>query len=393
VRSFLTGLGIIIGIASVIVIISAGAGAQSLIVNQLNSVGTNLIAVLPGASDEKSAPASAMGIVVTTLKYEDAQAIANEVPNVIAVSSYNSGQGTFTAQGTTQDATYYGVMSDYINVEDTNVESGRFFSTEEDSGSARVVVLGYQLAQDLFANQNPLGQKVKINKEFFEVIGVMKKRGAAGFQNNDIIALMPSQTAQKIMLGVRYINSIRVKVDSSDNLDQVVADVKLVLRDRHSIGETGIDDFSVRNTKDAIKTLTTVTDALKFFLAAIASISLLVGGVGVMNIMLAAVHQRIQEIGLRKALGAKNSDILTQFLAESIAVTLLGGIIGMIAGSLVSFLVAVIARYLGYNWDLVIAPSSIILGFLVTVIVGVVFGLYPAQKAAKLNSIEALRYE
>ena len=392
-RSFLTGLGIIIGIAAVIVIISAGAGAQSLIVNQLNSVGTNLIGVLPGASDDTSAPASALGIVITSLKYEDAEAIAREVPHLSAVSSYNTGQATFSAYGNSTDATYYGVMSSYLEVEDATVASGRFFSAEEDGSASRVVVLGPELADELFNGQDAVGQKIKIGKEFFEVIGIMKKRGVSGFQNKDNIAYLPAQTAQKILLGIRYVSYIRAKVDSPDNIEEAAADVRLTLRDRHNIDETGIDDFSVRNTKDAIKTLTTVTNALKFFLAAIAGISLLVGGIGIMNIMLASVHQRIQEIGLRKALGAKNADIMTQFLAESVAVTLLGGIIGMVIGSLISYLIAVVARYLGYDWDLVIAPSSIILGLAVTLFVGIVFGIYPAQRAAKLNAIEALRYE
>jgi len=393
VRSFLTGLGIIIGIAAVIVIMSAGAGAQSLIVNQLNSIGTNLIGVLPGASDENGPPASAMGVIVTTLKYDDALAIAKEVPNVVAVSSYNTGIGTLSWQNNNVDATYYGVMSSYIQVEDTAVAQGRFFTDDEDQASSRVVVLGYHVAQDLFQDQNPLNQKIKINKEFFEVIGVMEKRGVSGFQNNDNIVLIPSQAAQKIMLGINYVNFIRVKVNSSDNIGRATSDIRLLLRDRHNLQESKIDDFNVRNTVDAIKTLSTIMDSLKFFLVAIASISLLVGGIGVMNIMLAAVNDRVREIGLRQAVGARRLDIMIQFLAESVAVTLLGGIIGIAIGAFISFLVAAIARYLGYNWDLIISPLSIALGFGVAFVVGLVFGIYPASKAAKFNSIEALRYE
>lgn len=393
VRTLLTGLGIIIGIASVIVIISAGAGAQSLITNQLNAVGTNLVGILPGASDENSAPASAMGIVVTTLKYEDAEAIAREVPNISAVSSYNTGIATASWQGNTSDASFNGVMASYPEVEDAKLGAGRFFSQEEDNSSARVAVLGWQVAEDLFKGQSSLGQRIKIGKEFFEVIGVMEKRGAAGFQNPDKLIFIPANTAQKIMLGVRHVNYIRAKINAPENIDAAVEDIRLLLRDRHGLRESTIDDFSVRNTKDAIETLNSITDALKFFLAAIASISLLVGGVGVMNIMLASVNQRIREIGLRKAVGAKRRDIMIQFLAESITLTLFGGIVGIIIGSLVSTLVAVVANYLGYDWDLVVSPLSIFMGFAVAVLVGVVFGIYPAQRAAKLNSIEALRYE
>lgn len=393
VRTLLTGLGIIIGIASVIVIISAGAGAQSLIVNQLNSIGTNLIGILPGASEEDSAPASAMGIVVTTLTYEDAEAIARQVPNIAAVSSYNTGLATASWQSSDVDATYYGVMASYPEVEDAKINSGRFFSQEEDNSSARVAVLGWQVAEDLFKGQAAVGQRIKLGKEFFEVVGVIEERGASGFQNLDKVVFIPATTAQKIMLGIRHVSYIRVKVNAPENIDAAVEDIRLLLRDRHDLRESTIDDFSVRNTKDAIETLNSITDALKFFLAAIASISLLVGGVGVMNIMLVSVNQRIREIGLRKAVGAKRRDIMIQFLAESVTLTLFGGIVGIIIGSLVSTLVAVIANYLGYDWDLVVSPLSIFMGFAVAFLVGVIFGLYPAQRAAKLNSIEALRYE
>ncbi len=393
IRSFLTGLGIIIGIAAVIIIMSAGAGAQSLIVNQLDSIGTNLIGILPGASEDDGAPASALGIVVTTLKYEDAEAIARQIPNVAAVSSYNTGIATASWQGNKSDVTYYGVMASYPQVEDTELADGRFFSEEEDASSARVAVLGFQVAQDLFGGQNGVGQKIKIGKEFFEVIGTVKERGTSGFQNRDEMVFIPANTAQKIMLGIRHVSYIRAKVNNPDNIDRAVEDIKLLLRDRHGLRESTVDDFSVRNTKDAIEALTSITDALKFFLAAIAGISLLVGGVGVMNIMLAAVNERVREIGLRKAVGAKRRDIVIQFLAESITVTLFGGIIGIVIGSAVSWLVAIIANYLGYDWDLLVSPASILMGFGVAFLVGLVFGIYPAQRAAKLNSIEALRYE
>lgn len=393
VRSFLTGLGIIIGIASVIVIISAGAGAQSLIVNQFNSVGTNLIAILPGASDEEGPPASAFGIIITTLKYEDAEAIIKEIPNVEAATSYNTGMGTFIWRENDLGANFYGVMSSYTQVEDAEVKEGRFFTAEEDTASAKVVVLGSQLAGDLFNGQTPVGQRIRINKETFEVIGVMKEQGSSGFQNMDTIAFIPANTAQKILLGIRHVNSIRVKVDSADNLDDVVDDIRFLLRDRHNLTEAKVDDFSVRNTKEAIEVLTSITDSLKFFLAAIAAISLIVGGVGVMNIMLASVNERIKEIGLRKAVGAKRRDLMIQFLGESVTITLVGGIIGIIIGSLISFLVAVTARYLGYDWDLVISPFSVFAGFFVALAVGIIFGIYPAGRAAKFNPIEALRYE
>ncbi|MEK7072474.1 MAG: ABC transporter permease [Patescibacteria group bacterium] len=393
IRSFLTSLGIIIGIAAVIIIMSVGAGAQSLIINQLNSVGTNLVGVLPGASDENGPPASVFGIVVTTLKYEDALAIKKQIPNVIAVSSYNSGVGTVNYQNNSVDVNFTGVMSDYPNVEDTQIFLGRFFSAEEEKESPREVVLGYQVYQDLFGSDNPLGKRVKIKKESLEVIGVMKERGTAGFQNQDDIVLIPVSTAQKIILGVDHVNYIRIKVNSTDNIDRATEDIRFLLRDRHNIRIDGTDDFSVRNTKDAIDTLLTITNALKFFLAAIAAISLIVGGVGVMNIMLAAVSERVREIGLRKAVGARRFHIIVQFVLETMAITLIGGIIGIILGFLISAIIAFVANYLDYKWDFVVSFSSIVLGTGVAAVIGLVFGIYPAQRAAKLDPIEALRYE
>lgn len=392
-RSILTSLGIIIGIAAVIIIISVGAGAQSLIINQLNSVGTNLIGVLPGASETDGPPASAFGIVVTTLKYEDAVAIGEEVPHISAVTSYNTGRGSIVYQSNKVTANFSGVMASYPQVEEIELARGRFFTDEEDKSSSRVVVLGYQVWQDLFGGDDPIGKKIKIKKETFSVIGVIDERGTVGFQNQDNIVFVPSLTAQKILLGVKYINYLRAKVDSSDNVEQASNDVTLLLRDRHDINNGKKDDFSVRNTKDSIEILLNITNALKFFLAAIAAISLIVGGVGIMNIMLASVNERTREIGLRMAVGAKEGDVSRQFILETIALTFLGGLIGIAIGAVVSFLVFFVARYLDYKWDLVITPQSIILGFGVSVLIGLIFGYYPAKRASKLNPIVALRYE
>lgn len=392
-RTLLTSLGIIIGIAAIIIVMSVGAGAQSLIINQLNSVGTNLIGILPGASDENGPPASVLGIVVRTLTYQDAVAIGQQVPNVAAVSSYNTGIGNISYQNQSTNATFYGVMAEYPQVEEVELMGGRFFTAEEERSGARLAVIGYQVWNDLFQGADPVGQKIKIKKETFEIIGALTERGTAGFQNQDNVVFVPAQTAQKLLLGVNHANFIRVKATDPAVVDQVTNDVRLLLRDRHRITNGEPEDFSVRNTQDAIDILTNITNAMKFFLVAIAMISLLVGGVGVMNIMLASVTERIREIGLRKAVGARRSDIIRQFLIEAVAITVSGGAIGIIIGSLVAVIVAVIAWSLDYDWDLVVSPWSIILGLAMAGSVGIIFGVYPARRAARLDPITALRYE
>ncbi|MDD5341435.1 MAG: ABC transporter permease [Patescibacteria group bacterium] len=388
-------LGIIIGIASVIIIMSAGAGAQSLIVNQIKSIGTNFITVFPGKSEDKGPPSSVLGLITTSLKDADITALLNKnnVPHGIAVTGYNRGVGTITWRDQQIDGTFVGVNSYFPEVEDSQVAEGRFFTEDENASLARVVVLGYQTKQDLFADQEAVGQVIKIKKSAFTVIGVNPKEGVKGFQNVDSLVYIPAKTAQKILLGTNYYSQIRVKVDDEANIDETILDTQLTLREDHRITNPIDDDFTVRSQKDSLDILLAVTNALKFFLAAIAAISLIVGGVGIMNIMLVAVNERTREIGLRKAVGAKNGNIMSQFLIESVIITLVGGIIGIVIGVVFSTLIAFVARALSYNWDLVISPFAIILATSISIVVGLVFGLYPASRASKLNPIEALRYE
>lgn len=394
-RSFLTMLGIVIGVASIIIIISVGAGAQSLILNQIKSVGSNLIGILPGASEEKGPPASVMGIVITTLKYDDAVAIADKknVPYAEAAAAYAQGVGTASWDGQSTDTTFIGTTADYVNVEDVEIAEGRFINKEEEREIARVAVLGHGVKEELFGDENPIGERVKIKRETFRIIGVLEERGSAGFINQDDYIFIPISSAQKLLLGINHASFIRVKVDNSENIDRTIEDVTHLLRQRHDIKEGDPSDFTIRSQEQALKALTQVTDVLKFFMAAIAALSLIVGGIGIMNIMLISVSERTREIGLRKAIGAKFSNIMSQFLAETVIISLLSGIIGIIIGAAVSVFIAIIANYLGYDWDLVISIFSILLAFGVSGGVGLVFGIYPARKAAKLDPIEALRYE
>ncbi|MFA6485806.1 MAG: ABC transporter permease [Candidatus Magasanikbacteria bacterium] len=396
IRSFLTMLGIIIGVMAVIVVMSVGAGAQSLILNQVKSLGSDLIGVLPGASDEKGPPASAMGIVITTLKSEDVEKVVKnggDFPHITAGTGYVKGSNTITWDGNEVDSSFTGVNASLIEVEDAKVGQGRFFTDEEDKTMARVVVLGYQVASDLFGDDDPIGKNIKIKKTTFNIIGVMEKRGSSGFQNQDTQVFVPMKTAQKLLLGIDYISFARLKVDKPENVDEAMDYTRQVLRERHDIDNPTDDDFNVRSMAQGVEAITQITDALKFFLVAVAAIALIVGGIGIMNIMLAAVQERTREIGLRKAVGAKNRHIVEQFLVETVMITFVGGAIGIALGILISFIVAKVAQGMGYDWDFVISFGAILLGCGVSIGVGLLFGISPARQAAALDPIEALRYE
>jgi len=394
IRSFLTMLGVTIGVASVIIVISVGGGAQSLIVNQIKSLGSNLVGVLPGKSDEKGPPASVYGVLITSLKDEDAQAIMKSgFPHILSYTSYIKGTDTVVWRDEKVDTTFVGVSAGLPEVEDAVVASGRFFTDEENRSMSRVAVVASQTAKDLFGDEGPIGQNIKIKKTNFNIIGVMKSRGNSGFQNQDNQIFVPLQTAQKLLLGVDYVSFMRMKIDSAENVNESMEYMRQILRDRHNITNPENDDFDVRSMAQGLDTLSTITNALRLFLAAVASISLIVGGIGIMNIMLAAVQERTREIGLRKAVGAKSKHIITQFLVETCLITLLAGIIGIILGVGVSVLVAVVAQNMGYSWDLVISIPSIAMGCIVSVGIGLLFGILPAKKASQLDPIEALRYE
>ena len=404
-RSFLTILGIVIGVAGVIVIIALGAGAQSLVLGQITKLGSNLLSVQAGKSNEKGPPSQIFGIVVTTLTQDDALAIrdASRLPDVVAVDAIVRGTATVTWQNQTIDTNFMGTEYTYPEVVSFSMDKGAFFGQKEEAGNANVVVLGFGVAEDLFGQSNvdPIGQVIKVKSSSapnsggvaLRVVGVVGPRGSAAFQNQDDLIFLPLEIGQKQLLGIHYLQMINIKVNSANNLESTRLAVKQLLNERHRIKNDEEADYTVRNLSDALSILSTITDALKLFLTSMAAIALVVGGIGILNIMLVTVAERTREIGLRKAVGASNFAIRSQFLLEAGTLTFLGGVVGILVGVILSYLMSLLMKTLGYDWAFVISLKSVVLAVGVSILTGLVFGLYPAFKAAKLNPIEALRYE
>ncbi len=409
-RSFLTILGIVIGVAGVIIIIALGAGAQSLVLGQVTKLGSDLLSIQPGKSNEKGPPAQVFGVVVTTLNEQDEAALqdSGRVPHATAVAAMVRGRTSVTWGNKNVDTSFVGTEYTYPKVVKITMQEGQFIDQAQDRAAANVVVLGSAVAKELFEDSgtDPIGQVIKVKANAakikgqaesasvpLRVVGVITPRGSAFFQDQDDQIFIPVIIAQQQLLGIHYFQAIMVKVDSSDNVSQTILDVKTVINQQHHIKREADEDFTIRNTADAINILSTITNALSLFLTAMAAISLLVGGIGILNIMLVTVAERTREIGLRKAVGASNAAVRNQFLLEAGTLTSLGGFIGIILGIFVAYLISLLMHALGYDWAFVISLTSIILAIGVSILTGVVFGLYPAFKASKLSPIDALRYE
>lgn len=394
-RFFLTVLGIIIGVAAVIMVMGIGASAQDLVLSQVKKVGSDLVAILPGASEEDGPPASAMGVITTTFTNSDLEKIRERqnAPHLVAVSGYVSGNATLETKRESREVSFQGVSPEMVAVESIDVAAGRFFLADEEQDLSRVIVLGHNRAMELFPNSDAVGETVRLKDIPFQVVGVLEERGSTAFSSPDDLVYVPLVTAQKLLLGINYLNFARAKVDDENNIERSRADVTALLRREHDLEEDEESDFSVRSTAAALGVLTSITNVLKYFLIAIASLSLLVGGVGIMNSMLISVSQRIREIGLRKAVGARPHHIVTQFIIESVFITLVGGVIGIVFGVLLTYIASLVIVRLGYEWQFLLPLQSVFLGLGVSFLIGIIFGTYPALKASKVSAMEALRYE
>ena len=389
VRSGLTILGIVIGISSVIAMVSIGTGASNSISSSIESLGSNLIQVTPGAQRTQGFGASAGRGGAKTLTNEDAEAIGGKVADILAVDSQVSERYQVTAKGTNTNTSITGVTSAYPQIRNVEVAEGSFISDTQNVSASKVAVLGPTTRDDLFGEgAGAVGQSIRINGLEFKVIGVTAAKGGSGFQNQDDVIFIPLRSAQRYLSGDQYLTTIAVQASSPEVMTQVQTDITTLLLDRHKISDSAQADFSVLNQSDILSSASDITATLTYLLAAIGGISLLVGGIGIMNMMLTTVTERTKEIGLRKAIGAKKSDISKQFLAEAIALTLIGGVIGIALGWVISYIVNLLGLV-----TTSVSLTSVLLAFGVSAAIGVVFGWYPARKAAAMNPIDALRYE
>jgi putative ABC transport system permease protein len=388
-RSFLTMLGIVIGVGAVITMVALGRGAQESVKQRISALGTTLLSVVPGQARTPGSVASASDRAPLTL--EDAQAIEDRATYVAAVQPEMSRQLQVQYQDRNTNTTVVGTSANYLDVRKFQLDSGRMFTNADDAAKRRVAVLGSQVLLDLaVASPDALvGAQVRINSVQFDVVGVLASKGqGAGFGNPDDQVLIPIQTARYRLMGGTRIRTINLLAPSEADIPVTMAEVEKILRREHRLRAGQEDDFSIRNQSDFLTTLGETTQVFTLLLAGIAAVSLLVGGIGIMNIMLVSVTERTREIGIRKALGATRANILLQFLIEALVLCMLGGLIGIGigAGS------AVVLRRM-FNWNTEVGASSILVAFVFAAAVGIVFGVWPARRAAALDPIEALRYE
>ena len=391
-RSTLTMLGIIIGVGAVIAMVAIGTGAQARVAEQLQALGANMIFAFPGATTSGGLRYGIGSSI--TLTEDDAWGIQRDVEGVVVAAPTMRGAGQLVWGNLNWSTVIVGVTPEYFDARDWPTESGRVFGQDDVDGAAKVAILGQTVAQNLFGDTDPLGQTIRVKKLLCTVVGVLETKGQNTFgQDQDDVILIPLTTAKRKVLGItqanaRSVNGISIKVADGEDLKEVQQNIRDLLRQRHRLQPGQDDDFGIRSAAEMVQTKDEQAQLMTKLLMSIASVSLLVGGIGIMNIMLVSVTERTREIGLRMAVGARGRDILTQFLVEALTVAMIGGGIGVVAGLGASYALA----YLG-NWRTVISPSAILLAFTFSGFIGIFFGFYPARKAAGLNPIDALRYE
>ena len=385
-RSILTMLGIIIGVAAVIALVSIGNGVKQDIQNSISSLGSNLLMVMPGAPRTPGVRPSAGSM--KSLKVSDYEAIS-KLDGVKAASPMTNGSYVVIYQNKNWTTSVSGVSYNYLDVNNWSMKSGRFLSEKNVQNRERVAVVGKTVVKNLFGDEDPVGAEIRVKNIPFRIIGVLNSKGSGAMGNDqDDMVIIPYTTAMERVEGVDYLRMIYVVGKDENGIDRLQSDIENLLRVRHGIKDTNLDDFNIQNMNSIMETMEETTGTLTLFLGAVAAISLVVGGIGIMNIMLVSVTERTREIGVRKALGATYSVIVTQFLIEAVVISLMGGIIGIILGIGSSKLIGMAS-----GMSTVISIPTIVMSFAFSMAIGLIFGIYPARKAAKLNPIDALHYE
>ncbi|MDF2633221.1 MAG: MacB-like periplasmic core domain containing protein [Pelosinus sp.] len=387
-RAVLTMLGIIIGVGAVVAMVSLGLGVQQKVQNSIAGLGSNLLIVTPGSNSPTGGVRLAAGSNITLTK-QDAKAISQQISGINSVAPTVSQQFQVIYGNQNWKTSVQGTTPEFLAIRNFEVASGTFFSTSDEDTRARVAVIGETVATNLFGGVSPVGQIMRIGQAPFRVIGVLGSKGQSSMgSDQDDVVIVPLTTAQERLMGISYIHNISIQVENDEIMDKVQEDVTALLRSRHHLAQNVTDDFTVRNLTALMTTMQETTGTLTLFLSSVAAISLLVGGIGIMNIMLVSVTERTREIGIRKALGATYNNILLQFMIEAIVIGVTGGLLGILLGVMGARVVSLVV-----GWNTVISFVAIISAFSVSVMIGLFFGIYPARKAALLDPIDALRYE
>lgn len=409
-RTGLTVLGMVIGITSVIIVFSAGEGINRLVLSQIESFGgsdmleteTKVPSSKQGTKNEMQSGANlAMGVQITTLTLNDMKDI-NKLPNIKRSYAGIMGQEQVSYKNELHKSFLFGASSKFIDIDQSEIDYGRFYTENEDKALTKVAVLGYKIKEKLFGNSDPIGKLIKIRKNKYKIIGVIKERGAIMTFDFDDFIYIPIKTMQKKIMGINHVSFMMHQIVDTNLISDTQEQMRYLLRENHNLPHsknttsiTGApkDDFRVVSMTESMEIIKTVTDVITLLLLSIVAISLIVGGVGILNIMYVAVNERTAEIGLRKAVGACYKDIIIQFLIESILITIAGGIIGIIFGVIISFLISIGANYYGLDWQFIIPIKAFIISLGFSIFFGIAFGVYPAKKAAKMNPVTALKNE